>query len=937
MFEIITYNEIKANPVKKQYDKTVEQLRKGDFKSAEVKKITGTNYFRAKLDYENRLLFKFGRHNDETCLLLLEIILNHDYEKSRFLKGKRIDENKLEPLLQPEKISREEILELNYLNPKYKHFHLLDKPLSFDDDQDSIFRMSLPLIIIGSAGSGKTVLTLEKLKKLKGDVLYVTLSPYLTENASRLFYSSNYENEKLNIDFLSFRELLETLEVPAGKELDYKNFAYFFQRHKIALKLKDAHKAFEEIRGVITGMDVSKKYLSRNDYLSLGIKQSIFLKNERESIYTLFERYLQFLKEYHFYDINITSHTWIEKCAPKYDFIVVDEVQDLTNIQLFLILKLLKKPGQFIFCGDSNQVVHPNFFSWSHLKSMFYLNELKANKIKILHTNFRNSQTVSDISNKLLKVKTARFGSIDKESNYLVNSISKKEGEISFYELKNKTIADLNKKTKRSTKYAVIVSRDEDKKEARKYFNTPLLFSVQESKGLEYDNVIIFNMISGNSHEYMEISKGVSQEDLKIDDLKYSRAKDKSDKSQDAYKFYINSLYVAITRAINNVILLESGKKHDLLKLLNLVEKQSFNHIREDQSSTDEWKQEARRLEKQGKTEQVEAIRQDILQTETPPWEPIDLPKYQKLSEEALNPEHYNKKAKDKLFQFGILYNQPNIMTRLADLKYRKAENYEKETNSVFRKHLQLYVKDDIKQLVGWLNKYGIDFRDEYNFTPLQCAVYSGAEQLTETLLKNGANPDLFDTFGRTPLQIALSKAFYSQDYAEGFLAKIYPLLQSEALKIKVDNKLLKIDSHKIEFFIINLITAIQSTIIQKKGLQWDKGIVMNDLLKNLSYFPENVLPEYRKKRTYLNAIFAKHEINSNNPYNKKLFVRIERGLYKLNDDMFILKGDDWLSVNEISEIQNIHTNEATRILTEEQRKKMEEEKRRFEKMGWYY
>jgi hypothetical protein len=66
-----------------------------------------------------------------------------------------------------------------YVNQKLRHFHLLDRILSFDDAQNEVFGLRPPLILVGSAGSGKTVLTLEKLKQLSGDVLYVTLSPYL--------------------------------------------------------------------------------------------------------------------------------------------------------------------------------------------------------------------------------------------------------------------------------------------------------------------------------------------------------------------------------------------------------------------------------------------------------------------------------------------------------------------------------------------------------------------------------------------------------------------------------------------------------------------------------------------------------------------------------------------------------------------------------------
>jgi hypothetical protein len=47
-----------------------------------------------------------------------------------------------------------------YVNPRLPRFHLLDKVLSFDEDQEAMCRQAPPLVIIGSAGSGKTALTL---------------------------------------------------------------------------------------------------------------------------------------------------------------------------------------------------------------------------------------------------------------------------------------------------------------------------------------------------------------------------------------------------------------------------------------------------------------------------------------------------------------------------------------------------------------------------------------------------------------------------------------------------------------------------------------------------------------------------------------------------------------------------------------------------------
>ena len=72
---------------------------------------------------------------------------------------------------------------------------------------------------IGSAGSGKTAVTLARLREAEGRVLYVTLSAYLAQSARALHAAHSFENQKQEVEFLSYRDLLETLRVPPGREV----------------------------------------------------------------------------------------------------------------------------------------------------------------------------------------------------------------------------------------------------------------------------------------------------------------------------------------------------------------------------------------------------------------------------------------------------------------------------------------------------------------------------------------------------------------------------------------------------------------------------------------------------------------------------------------------------------------------------------------------
>lgn len=52
---IIEYRGLNSGVLEQKYHKLVNMLERDDFCSAEVKKISGTKYYRAKLDRKNRL------------------------------------------------------------------------------------------------------------------------------------------------------------------------------------------------------------------------------------------------------------------------------------------------------------------------------------------------------------------------------------------------------------------------------------------------------------------------------------------------------------------------------------------------------------------------------------------------------------------------------------------------------------------------------------------------------------------------------------------------------------------------------------------------------------------------------------------------------------------------------------------------------------------
>ncbi|MBN6742069.1 hypothetical protein JKG47_16325 [Acidithiobacillus sp. MC6.1] len=881
---ILRYVDFDPHGLERVTEKVVAALAQGDFAAAQVKKLHHVSLgkiYRARLNDVDRLLFSLVRHGDETAVLLLEVIRQHRYEQSRFLRGAQIDAEKIVAL--PEAVA--DAQPLRFLPDARTAIHLLDKPLSFDDTQEALFSAPPPLILVGGAGSGKTALLLEKLKTIPGDVLYVTHSAYLAEHARDIYYAHGYQREGQDAAFLSYRAYLETWRIPGGREVTWRDFVAWFQRVRHGFKGIEAHQAFEELRGVLCARP--EGVLDRDAYGSLGVRQSIYAHEQRGSLYTLFERYRAWLAEAGLYDLNLLAQAWRNLVQPRYDFVVVDEVQDLTPIQLVLILRALRKPGAFLLGGDSNQIVHPNFFSWSQVKTLFWADpEIAARQsLEVLTHNFRNGREVTRVANRLLEIKQQRFGSIDRESNFLVEAVGDQVGAVSLVADQPKALADLDAQIRRSTQYAVLVLRDEDKAAARQVFSTPLLFSVQEAKGLEYPHILLYRFLSDQRAPFAAIAEGVRKADLGGDALTFRRAKDKGDKSLEVYKFFVNALYVALTRAMDSVIWVESDQQHPLLPLLDLVQ-QNEVRVTATAATQEEWQKEARKLELQGKTEQAEAIRSAYLKTQTPPW-PVFTPELlQDLQQKVFVDRVPGAKHRQQLLDYAAFYEDAPLARRLVvEATFAPAQHYARQRPKTVQTRLAPYQVKHFREVFADCDRYGLEHRTVMNATPLMMAARAGNVALVESLLERGARQDAEDHFGRNACHWALRQAMDDPQYAQGPFSALWSLLAPLSMDLNTGDRLLRLDRHLAEYFLFQSMWAAMPFLPANETTR--PYAFSNDDIKSMwRYFPETVLPNHRRQRAYISALLARNEIARDYPYNRRLFRRLSRGLYIIQPNL---------------------------------------------------
>jgi hypothetical protein len=735
--------------------------------------------------------------------------------------------------------------------------------------------------VVGSAGSGKTALTLERLKQVPGDVLYVTRSAYLAQNARNLYFYDGFDNAEQEASFLSYREFVESLRVPPGREVLWRDFAGWFARQQQAFRGIDPEHAFEEIQGVLVA-DASGP-LDRAAYLERGVRQSIFV-DDRERLFDLFERYRAWLADAGLYDPGLIAHRWREYAAPRYDFVVIDEVQDLTNSQLALVLATLRKPGQFLLCGDANQIVHPNFFSWSNVKALFWHDEAIARQreLRVLRANFRNSLEATQVANALLRIKQRRFGSIDRESNFLVQSVGGDRGSVTLVADKDTLKKQLDQRTRQSTGIAVLVLRDEDKAEARRFFHTPLLFSVREAKGLEYDSIILFRFVSGNRSAFESVADGVDAADLETDDLDYRRARDKTDKSLELHKFYVNALYVALTRAVRHLYLVESDVEHPLLQLLKLQVGGDALQVEARASSLEDWQKEAHKLALQGKQEQADAIRERMLREVPVPWPVFDEARLRETLARVFRDHVPGNKAKQQLLEYVACHDEPQMADWLAtEAGFKAGAEFGRLRGTLGRKHYVIYYSPRFKDILLACDRYGVDHRTAMNQTPLMAAAAAGNVALVDALLERGADPEQVDHLGSNALHWALREAFADPKFARGPLVALYDRLAPVAIDLKSDERLVRIDARLPEYLLVQTLWALfksRFTTGHGRGAFDSKTI-----LAAWEHLPANVLRPERNRRSYLSGLLARNEVDRDYAWNRRLFRRLEHGWYQLD------------------------------------------------------
>ena len=278
-----------------------------------------------------------------------------------------------------------------------------------------------PCLVLAGAGSGKTRVLTERIIKLIDDGIspYNILAITFTNKAAKEM-RSRVENKLGSISDSIFIGTFHSFGLRILRE------NYLACNYSSNITILDTDDVKTLIKRIIKEMDLNPadydlKHIinrissSKNDGVTPGEYQRLFLREDDKIIGVIYEKYQQLLKENNSVDFDDLllkpvellkkNPEILDKYQERFRYILVDEYQDTNSIQYELCKLLSKKYNNIFVVGDANQSI----YSWRNADYRNILNfekDYKNAKVVLLEENYRSTGMILDAANSVIRHNT---------------------------------------------------------------------------------------------------------------------------------------------------------------------------------------------------------------------------------------------------------------------------------------------------------------------------------------------------------------------------------------------------------------------------------------------------------------------------------------------------------------------------------------------------
>ncbi|MDF1759696.1 MAG: AAA family ATPase [Coxiellaceae bacterium] len=482
-------------------------------------------------------------------------------------------------------------------------------------------------LVAGEPGSGKTLLAKQVIEELLASAAAAPPSVFYIAESEKLRaeMAKQCGLAAAAVQFCGYRDmlaqagvLLDELE-PVGDDQLHQTFAVAQDKAQQALGLaeksggmNEAEQAmllamttmsFEQFRQecmVMAGItDQNEKGLKQ--YQGIGGSHSLLHGNPQlqQYVWTVFQQFMSDLKAHKQYHLKLSRFD-VAKLAGN-PVLVVDEALDLSRVQLQTLVAM---GARTTLLGDYNQDLTHTSHSMEFISQLIRESGVAHTYIgKLTHT-YRCATNIARIASQLLRFKQLVISHGSDLVNTVVESALDMTGTVSVVTPRH--MGDVEALC--NNIHTAVICHDGNKVFAKNDLKTDLLFTVNEIKGLGYNRVVIYDLVSeATAKRLLQIIGGGKKKRNEI------RVEDK------ALITDLNNLFTAVSRAELELIVVNKSSHPAVNQFLDTllagVVITPINKVADavGPSTREEWLQEASRLRREGKLTQAASIEQKYM------------------------------------------------------------------------------------------------------------------------------------------------------------------------------------------------------------------------------------------------------------------------------------------------------------------------------------
>lgn len=417
---------------------------------------------------------------------------------------------------------------------KYNFKEGIPEILKLQPVQEEMLRENRDVFLLeGVAGTGKTTILLYRLVQYaralfdRGEFdasrfLFVTHNERLRDEVQNLlrFFFQGEELADIRSSILSVEETLQARlgdrseEFDPGRRLTRDHFRGLLKTSGV-----DTDLFWEEYRGILRGYNLRSPtdMVSKRDYLDeIGRRRGRIDTSERQGFYDLAVKFRDRLENHPTFapkhggwdDLDICRAMMDEINGNKdfrtLDFLLIDEVQDLTTAEVMVFLNLLDPNGflNISMAGDLSQSVQPSAFTWHSLRqTIFDVLQFKVSDEYRLDENFRSTPYLVHAANGVLT-------QLSEFNNETLTSIQRpfageNSGEplLMFFGGEDALMNSLVENNLPNDNCVLLVRDDVTKAMVERILpdkNAAFVETIAKFKGLEQENILLWDPASGS-------------------------------------------------------------------------------------------------------------------------------------------------------------------------------------------------------------------------------------------------------------------------------------------------------------------------------------------------------------------------------------------------------------------------------------------------------